>query len=330
MKNTLSTTSVARWGLYVAVVLGVAFVLFRTVELQTLESKVATLENQGRHLFVVQSRDETQPSRIERTSCEQIAENTGAVVAGGMSSVGEVTTAQFGTLQVLAGSTTLFPMLDRGMAIIGSELVQEPAGTEMNLLIDGVGVPVLVGESQPAGISTNNAIVVGLPPNDKLLEKCVVLVDQREHLEGAMPGLLSQLRVFGNPVIGVASFRDIFNPFEEYRERPSAIAGQAVGMLIGLITAFGTLRRSSEIAVYRLSGSSRGSVTIMLIWEAVICAAAFCGSAISALLVFRELDFATGAVLLETASAGVLIVLIAGCTATLILRRSPISLAKDR
>ena len=329
-RNTFSTASAARWGLYVAALLGIIFAMLRAVELQNLDSRVAMLGEQGRNLLVVQSIDENQLSYIDRASCERLTEMPGVVAAGGVELVREVSTARFGTLQVFAGSETLFPMLNQGVALLGTDLVQAPTGTDLHLLIDGAAVPALVGEPQPTGISTNNAIVVHFELSKQELERCMLVIDQRQYLNRVVPSLISQLNVSGNPVIGVAAFTEIFNPFEDYTDRPSAFVGQATGALIGAIVAFGTLRRSSELATYRLSGSSRRSVTQILVGEATFCALAFCVFAVSALFVLEESSVAAWAVSLETFSAGALIVLVASCAATLIVRRSPISLAKDR
>jgi ABC-type antimicrobial peptide transport system permease subunit len=120
------------------------------------------------------------------------------------------------------------------------------------------------------------------------------------------------------------------DPVDTYLKRPSRWLPLLLGALGALATAISTRLRASEIAVYRMSGTSATSVVSLLTVEALLIAGTAAASAAtaSAVLAKGHLD-ATVPVVRGLAMAGVWT--LTSIVASLDLAvRSPNDLAKDR
>jgi hypothetical protein len=330
VKNVLLSPSRIRWVLFAAVLLGVALTILRAVELNVLENQLEVLAGKGRNLLIIQGLTDDQKPRIDRSSCEDLTMNSGVVVAGGIVSRQDLSVAQLGTTPLQAGSTTLFPELRSTSVVVGADLIDRRPGDQFNLLLEGESTPAIVGDRRPDGISTNSAIVTGFQASENVVDKCIVVLDQQQDASQAASTSLAQLDVKDHHVVATLVLQDVVDPVEQYLNRPSRFVPMGIGALLGGIIALTTFLRSSELATYRMSGTSRASLTLLLFFEACCCVGVYWAASGIATLFIVDRGLIQASVVADHLSVASLTIALATTAAIATLRRSPIALAKDR
>lgn len=315
-----------------AVLAGVASSTFIAVEAITLETASEQLAQNGMGIVVYGAANPDSPVVIDRASCEALADEPGIQRAGLVVDSETADLTPIGRdLPTMRASLTLFPLLAHADVVIGSAF-RTATDDELWVTHDGAdhGTLAVVAPREPDALGSNAAILLPLRPTDATGPQCVVVFEAFADTGRGASAYSAQLSTAGNAVIGVESLPNAVDPAVAYLERP----GRFLPLLLGLMGAiaagiFGRLR-ASEIAVYRLSGSSSSSVLALVTLESMFVAGVALASAVATAGALSPwyLDVSVamlaGLVLAGTWAVGAIVM-----SVDLAIRR-PTDLAKDR
>lgn len=332
LRNVFSVRSKLFAAAILAVLLGIALSMFRSLELHSLEGQVSELRAGGRNVVLVRGVDHEQKTRIDRHSCEQLSELGSVVRAGALIEYPREYWPQLGASVPRYGvSATLLPQLSQAELVIGSELLDAPSGTQLLLAHDAATFRGVAGERQPLGLSVNNAVSTRISPLMHTVDHCmVVLVDAAQPAQ-LTPTLLAQLVVGGQAVAAQALVPQQHDPYGEFLHRPGRLLPLGLGLVMGAFLAGIARLRSSELASYRLSGTARSSLLRLLMLEAVVVGGvAWLAGAAAALPVLSFGTWNTAALLGDQLLLAGSALFMAFLAFAVISRQSPMTLAKDR
>lgn len=315
-----------------AVLAGVASSSFAAVEAITLDRAVDQLAESGMGIVVYGALNPDEPVAIERSSCEGLADEPGIQRAGIVIDGVTTTLVPVGQdLPTMRASTTLFPLLSRADIVVGSAF-RTAADGEFWVSQAGAdhGTLAVVAPKEPDALGSNASVLLPLRPTDTTGPECVVVFEKFADTGRGASAYSAQLSTQGNAVAGVEALPNAVDPAIAYLERP----GRFLPLLLGVMGAvaagiFGRLR-ASEIAVYRLSGSSSSAVVSLMTMESIAVAGIALVSAVATAVALWPwyLD-ATVAMLGGLALAGTWTIGSILMTIDLAFRR-PTDLAKDR
>lgn len=172
-------------------------------------------------------------------------------------------------IPAFSASSTLFPALRSADALVGSDLGRQLKPTVMSLL-SGQMLKTMRANAQPEGIPTNRSLVFSLSPDVTTVPSCIIQLGQFESAQDRIPELLAQLRVTDSPLSGRAVLVQQFDLVEQYRASALQFVPLVLGLLGGVAAALVNASRSREFATYRLSGTSRTSLLVILVVEEII------------------------------------------------------------
>lgn len=316
--------------LALAVLAGAGSSAYIALETQTMRQEIHDLAADGRNVLVFSALSSDAPTRIERASCEALADQHGVHHAGILETAGELDVLPVGTrLPTRRASTTLFPELAADGLLVGRNLSDRSshpftvrAGQDLATAVHA--------KPHPEDLGTGSSITLPPRPSDTTSERCIVILDAFSDVDAALPAVAAQLKVTQNPVSGAELLTATNDPVTDYLQRPSRWFPLLLGLLGAIATAITTRLRASEIAVYRMSGSSPLSVMTLLSLETLLITgtAALSATAASLALAAHYLDPAIP-MLWGIALAGTW-ALIALATSLDLAARRPSDLAKDR
>jgi len=309
--------------------LGAGSVAILALEQRALDAEISSLTAQGRGVIGIVEVSPERPATISRSSCEDLTEMPGVQNAGIVVEAGRADAEPF-TIDAPArrASTTLFPALGSVDVLLGGTL----AAQEHTFHTFIYGQPFLAAVAEPSREGTGSTFSLTFPllPTDTTASRCVVLLDPLTSADEVSTDLIARLDIQGNPVNAQEVLTTPIDPIDDYLTRPGRHAPLALGVVGGLLTALITRSRTSELAVYRLSGTSRTSLlTLLSLENAVIAGLAASVSAISALLLAAHLLDPATAVTAGIALAGAWALVATIGTIDIAFRR-PTDLAKDR
>jgi hypothetical protein len=272
--NLISRGSRGFVALTLAVLAGSAAAAFADLEGRNLQSSLEDLNARGRNVLVVSSSSDEAPARISRASCEQIAEMVGVLRAGAVVSDGRQKVFPYGSeVQVFRVSTTLIPELSESSSLVGAAITTQVTGTPVTLLVDGVHSAGMVGDKQPPGIDVNSGLSLAAGPADGVSPNCVVVLASKADSNAMAALILAHLKSEGSSLIAVPALRESVDLRQAFLDRPSRFLPLALGALLGAAIGLINLGRSSELAVYRFSGTSRTAFLVLVTLEASLVAA---------------------------------------------------------
>jgi hypothetical protein len=316
--------------LALAVLAGAGSSAYIALETRTMRQEIHDLAAQGRNVLVFSALSTDAPARIERASCEALAEQHGIPHAGILEPAGQLDVLPVGTrLPTQRASTTLFPELTDADLLVGPNL-SDRASRPFTVRA-GQNVATAVHASpHPEDLGTGSSITLPPRPSDTTTERCVVILDPFSDVDTALPAVAAQLKVTENPISGTELLTATNDPVADYLQRPTRWFPLLLGLLGAIATAITTRLRASEIAVYRMSGTSPTSVMTLLTLETLLItgAAALSATAASLALADHYLDPAIP-VLWGLALAGTWTLAALAASLDLAARR-PNDLAKDR
>lgn len=310
-----------------ALLAGSGQVVLHALEWRQLHAHIEAAEAAGRDVIVVTGDPEAPPA-IDVAGCEALSELPGVRAAGVLVPQSRTWIDQAGAaLLTLQASPTLVPELAAAEAALGSAIPSAP-GTLITGLGDGPR-RFVAAALRPAGIAINSALVVPRPTAMVHTSECVIELDRFARRAAMTPLLIASLTTDGQPLVVRAASQPV-DPAEAYATRPGRFAPLAIG-LVGALLGLVTLRaRGSEVAAYRLSGTSVGDTYRILLVEQATYAGILCGGAtLAALLLAPQLGSPAAAIAWGGASAltWMLLFAVGGWP---VAARDPISLAKDR
>lgn len=312
-----------------AVLLGAGAVAFTAVETATLRAELDDLAERGRGVATYASASQGQPVDITRASCESLATQPG-VLAAGLITNPVHRAVHPGAIEVMTrrASTTLLPQLAHVDAVIGAPIVDR-SGT-FHTRIDQTVLEAQTVTEQREGLGASHSVFLGLGPQDVTGPYCLAVLDHFVDAATIAPVHLATLDAAGGALGATESLRATSDPVEAFLSRPARFLPLLLGMLGAVATVIGYRLRTSELAVYRLSGTSRASMVQLLALETLTITGAAATAATAAALVLRgQLLDPAASVLWGLALAGTWALVTIVATIDLALRR-PTDLAKDR
>lgn len=312
-----------------AIIAGTAMSLFLAFEANAFRERLAGLDAQGRNLVVFSSASQEKPAQISRASCERLAgapsvERAGLLIAGP-----SVIAIQLGqSVTTLQASTSLFPQLRVHQALIGSALKQ-PAGGGMVTTDRGV-LETVRAAPQPEGLSSNSSIVLPLDPAVIRGDTCIAVLQPFAQAAQVIPTLAAQLDAEGGALLGAEATKQTLDPIALHLERTTRYLPLLIGLAGALIAGLANQLRAGELAVYRLSGTSRRSLAMILLLEQALIAGLGMTAATAALAATAPYLVSVPASFAWVLAGFALWLLAAAVFSIPVVARSALSMAKDR
>ena len=262
--------------LVTAIVAGLAVSLFSAMEWVSFQRDLDTLRENGRNIVAFSSTDINNPASIDIGSCEALGDQPGVVRSGARIARGTVDSRQLGPgVPLFSASASLFPDLNEHTILVGNALGL-PTGTANVEVLDGAGnstvSAALVMKVEPQGLNANGSIIERLPPGVKTAESCVVELDRFARMNDLIPTLAASLDSHGGDFSGSSAMNETFDTVSAYRERPTRLLPILAGLVGALLASVMLVMRSSELAAYRLSGTSRAALAQLLMLEQLLTA----------------------------------------------------------
>lgn len=313
-----------------AVLAGAGSSAFIALQTQAMRQEIHDLAAEGRNVLVFSALDNEAPTRIDRASCEALAEQHGIRHAGILEADEQLDVLPVGTrLPTQRASATLFPELTGADLLVGRNL-SDRAPHPFTVRAGPDLATAVHAEHHPEDLGTGSSITLPPRPSDTAAARCVVVLDEFSDVDTALPAVAAQLKIDDNPATGAELLVATNDPITDYLQRADRWLPLLLGLLGAFATAITTRLRASEIAVYRMSGTAPVSVMSLLTLEILLVTgtAALSATAASLALSAHYLDPAVP-ILWGLALAGAWAVVALAASLDLALRR-PTDLAKDR
>jgi hypothetical protein len=313
-----------------ALLAGVGTAAYSAWESSLFQSQLLQDAKAGRNVLQFSSTTPSQPVHISRQSCEELTRIPGVIRAGILVPVGTLAFPGVGAdLPTFSASQTLFPELKRVDVIVGDQLKRATASFNI-LMPDTTIETAIVGATQPVGIDVNSSVVTALSPSTTSGDQCLVVLSKYVNQNSMQPVLSAGLRVSGGAVQGQSQYRGEQNPIFAFLNRPGQFLPLLLGVFGGLAAGIFNRLRGSELAAYRLSGTSVRSLEIILTLEQAALAGTFIASSVGGSVVLFRYEFDIGAVGFFEIAAGCAWVVVASLTGIDVAFRRPTSLANER
>jgi hypothetical protein len=311
-------------------VLGAAFPLVEVREFQKFRIQLVDLEARGRGVVLFSAANPDEEAAIERSSCDALTEDTSVARAGLLLAERNASFPQLGTsIPVFRASTTLFPLLSSVDALIGSEL---PGARELRRVAAGSGrqFTSAPADVQPEGIRANSSLVFALDSATVTGPLCIAVLNPLEQDRREGPRLAAALHASGGSLAARSVLQESVDIVASFEGRPTRFLGLASGFLGAISTTVMLWARSSELATYRVSGTSRRSLFVLLATQHALLAGCFVTSAAIA-IAFAEHDLVSVAETVLLSLCGAALWVIAGAVgAVRPVASRVLTLAKDR
>lgn len=312
-----------------ATVFGAGAVAQLALEQAGLRAELGSLTREGMGVMILREASPEHPAEITRESCERLAGTTGVAAAGLVIPTGRVALDPI-TMDSASqrASASLFPDLRHVDLLVGQTLSAH--AEEFRVLVDGVALQAKVPAQTRDGLGAAHQLTSPLLPGDRLAKQCVVVLDAFTRAARVMPSKIAQTDVVGNAIVAQEVMAPTSDPVGSYINRPGRWLFAALGVFGGLVTGIISRARASELAGYRLSGTSRSSLFLLLALEAlcvagVTVAASSVAGLVLAPWLFTPLTAVTGGIACATTW------MLVSCATTVDLAlRKPTELAKDR
>lgn len=318
------------------VLVGSVFPLFMVREATSLAVQLDSLVAEGRGVVIFTSYSSDMSARITRASCEHLADATGVQRAGLLEypdpkkgQTASVMVMELGGKTSLAhASVTLFPQLRLYGALVGSAINTHAGPTSLS--VGGAAVRAAPLATQPEGISVNSTLVLPLEATTATGDTCIAVLDPTVNAEELMPLLHSRLNILDNPIRASEQLERNLDPLSIYLDRPTRFLPLLLAAVGALTAAVLNQLRASEFAAYRMSGTTRRSLALIVFLEQGLITGLGLTSALATTLVVRDqLLSPLSTACWAFAAFGLWWILAITLTIPILLRR-PSRLAKDR
>lgn len=331
--NVVRRTVLTMGALHIAALVGVALAVFTLGEWSRLDTDLARLTQAGRNVVVVQTlRPEDEEFALSRRSCEQVLARPDVLAAGGRVFLGEDFVSQFGSrVPVYGVSRTLIDFGD-GNAVIGATLAST-AGLRADGRIASRSFGLLdarIGATVPTGLDLDAALAVPLDASRTWVPECIVWLTPFASATERLPLIQAGLVTRNGLPLSTLTVQSPLDAAIEFSGRSTRHVIPIAGLVLGLTSALLRRVRGSEIAAYRMSGTTRLGMLLLVVTEEAIVAATFVASfAIAIGAIGLEPQRALAALFAAWAGASAWLAAF-GLAVTPTILTSPITLAKDR
>lgn len=300
-----------------------------SIEDRTLNATLREQYLAGRNTLLFASGDQDKEAAISLSSCARLADLPGVVSAGPVQFLGVDDIVQLGPrVSVMATTASLVPELAMSDAVVGSELSfdgpRRLGGTLVGGLVAVHGSPIA------AGVPTGSSVAVLVDPSSGTAGLCIATLDERQNVDDAIPTLMAALDTTGPPILGKRQVSPQFDPIVDYDNRQGRWFPLVSGLVLGAIGAALLLFRGSEIAAYRLSGTSRFNMLGILMLEQVALVGCYGVAGLCAIATLQADLISPRAVALRLAQGSSAWMLLFPVLAVCSVLRNPIDQAKDR
>lgn len=339
-RNTLALRGRLAPLVLAAVLAGSAHVALAVTASHDLDTALTALEAEGRHLLDITAAPSasgeaaSEATGLRRGACENLATLPGVEAAGVITEDEDrVASPQTGPfLPLRRVSPSLLPAVTEHDIVIGTSaaanLGLDPGD---RLALGGLGTQPLdavVGGSR--ALPSTLALFAAPMPTTALAETCRVELARFADPARMTPVLLGSVEAVGGRFVAEPLLVETADRVALHLDRVDRRLPLLLGALGGLVTAVLALLRASELATYRLAGTTRRSLGIILGLEAAILGGIFATSSVlAALVVHGELLSPLASALAGIAGACAW-VLVASVLSVPVLRRRPSDMAKDR
>lgn len=310
-----------------AVIIGSGAVAFHTYQWQRLNDYVTKAEDAGRDVVIL-SGPPGSLTRVDSESCERLSQVSGVRASGVLIAEGRTWIDQAGaSVLVFAASPTLIHELLGSEAVIGASVKAADAGRLTGL--DEGTRNYTRAEARPAGIDINSGVVIPRSVHETTAPACVVQLERFADARALSVALTSALSAAGRPLVvqQVAESYDIIGNYIERPERFLPLVMGAIGALLG-ITALRA--RGSEIAAYRLSGTSVLDMYRIMLTEQSVYAGIQWTAAAAATWTLATWTGSDVATIAWAGAASLTWTTLFAMGSLPLIARDPTSLAKDR
>ncbi|GIT78931.1 hypothetical protein LLS1_06000 [Leifsonia sp. LS1] len=284
--NVIALRSRMILGCTAAVFLGATAASFYAYESTQFQTVLASGEAKGSRLISFQSASPEREVLISRASCEALTRDSGVIRAGLLIDEGTRDFPELGArTPIYTASSSLFPGLLEADGLIGADLSAAPT----RVVTFGPSDQRRLSSSpkQPEGIPTNRAVVVPVDALEMWAPTCIAEVSRFSNVRSASSNLASQLVVSGGAIAGRVHLSESPDPVAGWTSRPGQLLPVVLGAVGGILNSVLVWTRSSEVAAYRLSGTSPHSLGLILTIESLFLAGAFFLSGASAVVALQ-------------------------------------------
>ena len=322
------------WPLLACAVLGGTLIPVSEVRASDiLRSDLHAEQMAGSGVVILSSQDPSSKP-ILAASCDALENDPGVLRAGTLDAVpGSDDVVQLGPyIPVVSASRSLFWEFGSATVLVGRQLDTHASDHLVRVLasrrfgsLDSTTVSL-----QPVGIDVNSALIVPRPPEDRWSSTCVVELSSRVQPAQMQPVLTAQLTTRGGMVTSRPAFNQKAKARDRWNGRPERYLPFLVAAGLAILAAALQFMRASEMATYRLAGSTRSDVWILGVFEMVVVSGTAAATGIVSSLLLEDLLADAGATALAVLWSAISAVWLFGFMSTGQLLRSEANLAKDR
>lgn len=269
-----------------AIFAGAGQVVYMSAQWERLEASLLEQESRGHGVYDFAAADVRLAAAISRTSCDHLDKITGVDSAGIIQEERRESFTQIGsTVRVVAVSQTLVKELEHYDAVVGSALGFQP-GTEVTLFSPNLGfLHAVVGGVQESRLALGSAVAVALPPDRSTAETCTATLVKNAESRELVPVLQSSLHVSGGSIVAAERFTSTHDLTAAYLDRVERFFPLLLGVAGASIAFVSYKLRSNQLAAYRLSGTSRVDLMVLLMFEQALASGVFVTASVTATVV---------------------------------------------
>jgi len=273
-------------------------------------------------------------ARISRDSCESAADPFGLGARSG-SYIEATPTAvlQVGDrVSVVKASASLVPELLRSQVAVGSDVTGLPPGARINLRTSEYGVVrAVVLRRRAEATLLNSSLIVPLSMTDATAPRCVVEFDPWTNASSKADAVLASLSSSGPLLVSETAGSSLsVDPVTQYEDRQLRwlwVIASALGVVVALIL---NRLRSGELATYRLSGTSKRDLCLLLVIEQCFAGGALVCSGLVTLMVVQHQVISIEPIALRLYASGSLWVAASALLVPILQSRNVMAQARDR
>lgn len=274
LRNALMTPR-GRVALLAGGLLAVLGVVLLRADLSMFQAGQESRYMRGAQVFTLTAPRDESTLLLDRSSCERIAKDPRVARAGVIEDRGTEYAPQLARrARIVAASASLVPEAYQTDAAIGEHI--SPGDSTVNIRIGQHTLQAQTLPALPDGVNLNGAVVVPLAPQDRWVAACVVSAWPGADLAVLAASAASAVRTRGGTAPAVLfADRDPEDHVRAYVSRATPTVVVGIGLLAGLLLAVLVRTRRAEFGVYRLAGTTRRELAVIITAECALTAGTF-------------------------------------------------------
>jgi hypothetical protein len=314
--------------LIISTFVGSLTAVYMCIQYEQYAKELEVAEDAGRSVVMIGAQNARDSVVISRSSCELLQRDPAVRASGLLVEVPRSAVLKVGnSVATVRASASLVPELRTSQAVIGSQ-VGASLGESSRLFAVGYGVlDTRVGLNDESKLGLGSSLVLPLNASDVGGPVCVVVYDSRAKVDEELSASVSQL-VASNAIMGVSAYRSASDPAERFATRIERFAPYLGGVCLGLASVVRYVLKASDLAAYRLSGTSRFDLARIVWSEQLLTSGVATAAYMGAALVLGPGGRALASLCLYGLFFGMVWLSVASICLTSLVRRSAVGLAK--